>query len=314
MNKYVVIHHSATSQNISDNVINSFSYYNDVIKSSGEVVHKKDTLNYRTAEAKSYDICLIGDFREVMPTVLQLNALQTILVRLAGYSFLGHGEIKDFNIYDSRYSIWPTECPGTKLLNWIKEKRNETMSKIILVKNNTGGSVQQLLDDVNMWYHERGELILFSGLEKSPWAILDIQNGANDSGGCKNTKPYYINLMLSDAQNMERTDLIHEIQHCYYFDAGLGDLHDIRTPEFPMGMSMDNVYNWNYFVNNKDMKLTREQINKLYQLIFKRDMDVAAEPYVGQSLDFVLGELVKSKEHLYYTALFVAARKIEKEL
>jgi len=64
----------------------------------------------------------------------------------------------------------------------------------------------------------------------------------------------------------------------------------------------------------KDMRINREQLEKIYQLAFKRNLDYEAQGYVGRDLDFVLDELLKSKENIYYTRLFKAAKAIEKEL
>ena len=63
-----------------------------------------------------------------------------------------------------------------------------------------------------------------------------------------------------------------------------------------------------------NMRINREQLEKIYQLAFKRKLDYEAQGYVGRDLDFVLDELLKSKENIYYTRLFKAAKAIEKEL
>ena len=64
----------------------------------------------------------------------------------------------------------------------------------------------------------------------------------------------------------------------------------------------------------ENMKINREQLEKIWLLTFKRKLDYQAHGYVGRDLDFVLDELLKSKENIYYTRLFKAAKAIEKEL
>jgi Zn-finger domain-containing protein len=107
--------------------------------------------------------------------------------------------------------------------------------------------------------------------------------------------------------------------HCYYFDAGLGDIHDIKTKEYPRGLtgSWGNEYNWKFYLkklekNNMKEKMTKEEINKLCLLTFKRPMDKKMESYVGHSFDFVADEWLKSNEHKIFTPLYKAGKDIEK--
>ena len=64
--------------------------------------------------------------------------------------------------------------------------------------------------------------------------------------------------------------------------------------------------NWN---NTNTM--TAEQLRKLYLLVFKREPDVDAEPYIGKDWNFVLDELLKSLEHEVYSKLYAAGKEIE---
>ena len=64
-------------------------------------------------------------------------------------------------------------------------------------------------------------------------------------------------------------------------------------------------------LNKKDtMKLTRDDIELLYRLIFNREADSGAQGYVGQDLSFVLKEFEKSEEYKNQTALVEAARHL----
>jgi len=63
---------------------------------------------------------------------------------------------------------------------------------------------------------------------------------------------------------------------------------------------------------NQIMKISREQLEKIYMLGFKRPLQASDEPYIGHELDFVLDELVKSKEHKVYKKLYEAGKEIEK--
>ena len=64
-------------------------------------------------------------------------------------------------------------------------------------------------------------------------------------------------------------------------------------------------------LNKKDtMKLTRDDVELLYRLIFNRGADSGAQGYVGQDLSFVLKEFEKSEEYKNQTALVEAARHL----
>ena len=63
-----------------------------------------------------------------------------------------------------------------------------------------------------------------------------------------------------------------------------------------------------YLMDN--MKLTREDVELLYKLVFNREADSGAQGYVGQDLSFVLKEFEKSEEYKNQTALVEAARHL----
>ena len=65
-----------------------------------------------------------------------------------------------------------------------------------------------------------------------------------------------------------------------------------------------------YIVGN--MKVTKPILEAIYQLTFKRPPDEGAEGYIGQELEFVLTELLKSPEHRAYAKLYAAGKEIEK--
>ncbi len=64
-----------------------------------------------------------------------------------------------------------------------------------------------------------------------------------------------------------------------------------------------NIWNINNFIDpekfnwENNMKITKEQLTKLYQLIFCREPDEDAYNYIGHELEFVLDEFNKSLEH-----------------
>jgi len=125
--------------------------------------------------------------------------------------------------------------------------------KNILIKNNTNEDVNGALIAVKEWFRQRGEELNFLGTVADPWAVIDINLGDRDGGGCNNIKPYYINWSLSNKENRDQAVITHELLHCFYFDAGFGDFEYIKTDEYPRGLSMDNEYVWNYLLRLKNM-------------------------------------------------------------
>jgi len=202
------------------------------------------------------------------------------------------------------------------------------MSKRILIKDKTNNfKVKDILNDVKNWYNERSKEIIFCYTQGTLgyWAEADIVEGEHASGGGpkENANPYWIYFKLGNLYNGKygkslKDILIHEIMHCYYFDAGLGDIHEYKTKEYPRGLtgSHANEYNWQFYLNklNNNMKdeMTKGEINKLSLLTFKRSMDKEMESYVGHSFDFVADEWLKSKEHKIFTPLYKAGKDIEK--
>jgi len=203
------------------------------------------------------------------------------------------------------------------------------MNKRILIKNKTNNlELNTILDSVKEWYKERNEEIIFCYTEGALgyWAEADIveTEGEHASGGGpkENANPYWIYFKLGDLGGGKygkslKDILIHEIMHCYYFDEGLGNIHDYKTKEYPRGLtgSQANEYNWQFYLsllnNNMKDEMTKEEINKLCLLTFKRPMDKEMESYVGHSFDFVADEWLKSKEHEIFTPLYNAGKDIE---
>jgi len=75
------------------------------------------------------------------------------------------------------------------------------------------------------------------------------------------------------------------------------------------------VYAMKLILTKKTMKLTKEQVNGLYQLGFKRNVDSGGEAtWVGKELDFVLDGLLNSKENIKYTPIFQAVKSLENDL
>lgn len=322
--KVLIIHHSATGNNVSDEVIKSWDYYNLAIKPDGVVIYLKDKLNFRKDDRYSYDAVLIGNFEidGSFPTQEQINSLQAIVVS-SGAEYLGHREIKDFNLYDPKTGKWPTACPGKNLMPYIINFR-QPMKKLILIKNNTSDNrIPLILQETRDWFKAKGEEIEF-GNTNTPWAVVNVYSLVYATGGCGENKPYQISLIMGELKPNTAAKLsdilIHEILHAYFFDAGLGDLHNIMTPERPMGLGgcYQNDYNIEFYLKSvkiDSMKINQDQLKKLYLLVFKREPDEGgAKFYEGKELDFILNEFLISKEHQYYTPLFLAAKKIEKEL
>lgn len=57
--------------------------------------------------------------------------------------------------------------------------------------------------------------------------------------------------------------------------------------------------------------ITEEQLTEIYDAIFHRPLDAGALGYVNHGLEFVLGELSRSQEHIMYSGLFTAAKALE---
>jgi len=57
--------------------------------------------------------------------------------------------------------------------------------------------------------------------------------------------------------------------------------------------------------------ITEEQLTEIYDAIFHRPLDAGALGYVNHGLDFVLGELSRSREHAMYSGLFAATKALE---
>jgi len=311
--RYNVIHHSVTGLNVRDSVLKSWKFYNRIIKPDGSVIKQHDTWHYRGQGNESWDICLVGNFEIGCPTGSQLKSLSRIL---KDCPVIGHRDIRDKGF---TVGILDTLCPGKnlyKLLGNLGNIQNIKM-KYIQINNHSDKAINHLLSAVKQWYADRGESITFEGI--NPWAVADIYVRQYASGGCKDAKPYKIMWMLGDLDNGKHGKslhdiLIHEIMHCYFYEAGLGDIHDIKTKEYPRGLtgSHANEYNWNYYLSKTTMKVNKSQLQKLYRLIFKREMGVEAEPYIGHDLDFILDEFVKSKEHKAYKKLYEAGKEIER--
>jgi len=309
--KYIVLHHSATGFNVRDEVLRGWKFYNRIIKSDGRILKQHNTWHYRGKGNESWDICLVGNFEIGEPTQSQIRALEEYL-RGKNYPVIGH---RDIGKYGFTVGTLNTLCPGKNLYKLINN-----MTKYIQVINHSSKDVSHILASVRNWYLARGEQISFGGI--NPWATVDVYKTNYASGGCKNATPYQITWGLGDldggrhGKSLEDI-LIHEIMHCFFFEAGLGDIHDIKTKEYPRGLtgSWANEYNWNYYITHakeKPMKITEEQLKKLYNLIFKRDPDEGSTGYIEKSLDFVLDEFLKSKEHKAYSKLYQAAKEIEK--
>jgi len=293
MKKYIVIHHSATGNNVSDDILKTWTFYNLIVRPNGTIMYQKEKLNYRKDDKYSYDICLVGNFENYssFPTQEQINALQAIVVR-SGAEFLGHREINSFNLYDPKTGTWPTACPGKNLMPYIVNWRTNMNNKTILIKNTLNDPrVNPAIEKVAKWFADRGEIINFTTIDTSiPYfSTITTYERPTITGGCTTTKPYQVTLCLEPLQTstdnnsaylaqIERIKdvLIHEIQHVYFFEAGLGDLHDIKTPERPLGLGGANPeqdeYNWNYFISKtkSDMlKLIKAELNakRIYAVI-----------------------------------------------
>jgi len=57
--------------------------------------------------------------------------------------------------------------------------------------------------------------------------------------------------------------------------------------------------------------LNQEQLTEMYNAIFHRPLDADAFGYVNHDLEFVLGELSRSQEHIMYSGLFAATKALE---
>jgi len=310
--KYFVLHHSATPQNTSDKAIAKWTYYNRVIVPDGTSIFKHDTLHYRGNGNYSFDVCLVGNFENTSPTQKSLTTLKKV-IKDQGYPVIGHREI---GVHGFTRGTLQTLCPGKNLFKWLQDFRKG--HKVLVVGEE---NISSILEDVVKWYSDRDEKIEFVELGEH-WAKMNVSKATYASGGCKNSDPYQIHFVIGSTSwgrgKSLQDILIHEIMHCYYFDAGLGDIHDLKTKEYPRGLtgSWANEYNWTYFISNTTMKdkMTKEDVNKLSLLTFRRPMDEAMEPYIGHSFDFTATEFLKAKEYNVYTPLFQAGKKIEKEL
>jgi len=312
MKNYTTLHHSATPQNTSDKAIAEWTFYNRVIKPDGTLIFKHDTLHYRGNDNYSFDVCLVGNFENTSPTQGSLITLKKV-IKEKGYPVIGHREIEE---YGFTVGTMKTLCPGKNLFKWLQDFR--IGHKILVVGEE---NISSISEDVIKWYADRGEKIEFIELGDH-WAKVNVSEATYASGGCKNAIPYQIHFVIGSTccgRGKSLQDiLIHEIMHCYFFDAGLGDIHDIKTKEYPRGLtgSWANEYNWTYFLSQTTMKdkMTKEEVNKLSLLTFRRPMDEGMEPYIGYSFDFIVDEFLKAKEYNVYTPLFLAGKKIEKEL
>lgn len=141
-------------------------------------------------------------------------------------------------------------------------------------------------------------------------------DGLRASGGCNSTKPYLINLTVGLAMPyLTLSDIfIHEIMHGLFFDAGLGDIHDIQTPEHPRGMTLrtakDNEYNFNFYIN-KLMVTTKESMQRKYLMTFRRPLDPGGEAYIGKEDKWVDEKLMQSDEYKVMNPVFKSVKALE---
>lgn len=310
--KYLVIHHSATGTNVSDEIIKSWGFYNKVIKADGTTITQHDYWHERGNGHQSKDVCLIGNFMNDEPTEAQLVSLRKVIIEL-GLDIIGHRDIasKGFTI-----GTLQTLCPGDKLYKLLPTFN----MKNVLVKYTGKNDIVELVETTKAWLDSYGIVLNFTMDTATPWAIADIWDSAIASGGCKKATPYELTIKLGNTlggtHGKSWMDIfIHEILHCLYFDAGFGDMHDIKTEERPSGLggSHENEYNINYYFKllSGDMKVTKEDLIKLYKAIFHRDIDDSGYGYEGKDLSFILAEFIKSKEWTAYDVLHKAAKAIE---
>ncbi len=57
--------------------------------------------------------------------------------------------------------------------------------------------------------------------------------------------------------------------------------------------------------------ITETQLTEIYNAIFHRPLDAGARGYINHGLEFVLGELSRSQEHIMYSGLFSATKALE---
>lgn len=118
MKKYIVVHHSATSNNIPKSVIDGWKFYNLVVLPNGTVRFLKYELNKRAKDIYSWDVCLVGNFEKNKPKESQINTLK------AHWDFekdrfdgiLSHSEGRDFGFNIGKF---PTLCCGKNLIPFV---------------------------------------------------------------------------------------------------------------------------------------------------------------------------------------------------
>jgi hypothetical protein len=57
--------------------------------------------------------------------------------------------------------------------------------------------------------------------------------------------------------------------------------------------------------------ITETQLTEIYNAIFHRPLDAGARGYINHGLEFVLGELSRSQEHIMYSGMFTATKALE---
>ena len=248
--RYSVCHHSATSRDrTGDAGIAKFTYYNRIIKNDGTVITRHDDWHARGNEHESKDYCLIGNFMTEQPTEAQLTSLKKVL---GDYPIIGHRQIKEKGF---TVGVLETLCPGDNLFKLLPILMSDTKKIDIDYVGNRQDKMTKAFKDMQSWYKARDISIGISDNNGDEWATVLGRDGLRASGGCRNSNPYLINLTVGLAMPYLTVGdiFIHEIMHGLFFEANLGDIHDIQTPEHPRGMTLrtakDNEYNFNFYKN-----------------------------------------------------------------
>lgn len=134
MNYYIILHHSATpKENTSLEAIRKDhkkrygrTFYQIMIDEDGKVYDEHKEWNYRGKNKRSVDICLIGNFTNEVPNVVQLCALNLQLKNIyekfnivGDFKVLPHSEL-----ISSGLSGTNSSCPGNLLQYYTAHTKN----------------------------------------------------------------------------------------------------------------------------------------------------------------------------------------------
>lgn len=105
----------------------------------------------------------------------------------------------------------------------------------------------------------------------------------------------------------------HEILH----DLFGFEMLDMSLPDAQLGGKTKNKEVMEYLLNHltkNDMKISKEELAMLWEVVFHRPLDTGGLGYVDKDLLFVLKEILKSKEWQVYNEITIPIKKMEEAI